>query len=65
MAAFSYIGGGGELLKGLLEAGETNSAHTMDAPHLSDSGLLHFQVRQCEQQLDGHLHLCGGFGQEV
>ena len=42
-----------------------NSAYIMDAPHPSNSSLLHFQVRQCEQQLDEHLFLCGGFGQEI
>lgn len=26
---------------------------------------LHFQVRQCEQQLDGHLQPCGRFCQKV
>lgn len=43
---------------------ERNNAHRMDALHPSDIS-LHFQVGQCEQQLDGHLQPCGRGGKEV
>lgn len=73
VAAFSYTGWGGVDTGSAGSWASRNSSHTSlalevpkrDAPHPSDSGLLHFQVRQYKQQLDGHLRPCGGFGQEI
>lgn len=63
--SLSLQGIGKSLIKGLMEGSkERNNAHRMDALHPSDIS-LHFQVGQCEQQLDGHLQPCGRGGKEV